>query len=68
MKRNALACSGGVVELGSIVKWNMAEVGCTKVDKKTLTFVVVDKEESKGSHPHMYRLANKGGVLGHWIM
>ena len=33
-----------------------------------LTFVVVNRKESKGSRPPLYWLANKGGVLEHWIM
>jgi len=45
MKRDALKKTGSDIEVGTVVQYNMADVDCTKVDPKMLTFVVVEKGE-----------------------
>jgi len=67
MMRDAKASVGGDIEVKSIVKFNLHEVDCTKVDPKTLTFVVVQKKEGRGSNAPQFRLANSAGVLKGWI-
>ena len=67
MKRDAKKRTGGDIEDGTVVQYNMADVDCTKVDPKMLTFVVVQKRGGKGKEAPVYKLANKAGVLKDWI-
>ena len=59
MKQKATTVEGKSFEVGDVVQYNLADVDCTKVDSKVLTYVIVEK---KGAG-NLFRLANSAGVL-----
>ena len=67
MQRDATALTGGALETGSIVQYNLADFDLAKVDKKVLTCVVVDVRTYKSGNACTYKIATKHGVLDKWI-
>lgn len=67
MQRDATALTGGALETGSIVQYNLANFDLAKVDKKVLTCVVVDVRTFKSGNACTYKIATKHGVLDKWI-